>query len=80
MARLTRAQLADHHRVQWLADRDAAEAVPCPPKPRGCGVAAGQTCRNVHTGQPLTGPPAHLVRIRDAAAAARARRAATPAA
>lgn len=78
MARLTRAQLADHHRLQWLADRDAAEALPCPPKPRGCGAPPGQTCTNVHTGRPLAGQPAHLVRIRAATAAARARR--TPAA
>jgi hypothetical protein len=71
MARPTRDQLADHHRQEWLCERDTAETVPCPPRPKGCGVAAGQTCVSAVGGRPLQGPPAHGARIRLAAAHAR---------
>lgn len=66
---LTRAQLADHYRHEWLAERELAERVMCRPKPWGCGAPAGQTCTNLHTGRPLQGQPAHWCRIRAAAAA-----------
>lgn len=71
--RPTRAQLADEHTLDWLAERDAAETQPCPRPPRGCGVAAGQTCQNPYSRLPLRGPPAHPARILAAARAAAAR-------
>lgn len=49
-----------------LADRDAAEQVPCPPPPLGCSAVSGQTCRNLTTGEELAHQPAHAARIRAA--------------
>lgn len=64
---LTRAQLADHYRHEWLADRELAERVCCRPRGfGGCGADVGATCVNLHTGRLLQGQPAHLCRIRDA--------------
>ena len=75
--RLTRQQLADHWRHEWLAERELAERVICRPRGLGgCGAPVAVTCTNLHTGQPLKGPPAHLCRIRDASAAAARRPAA----
>lgn len=71
--RPTRAELADHYALDWLAEREAAETQPCPPAPRGCGVPAGRTCRSP-LGRPLLGPPAHPARIHAAARAAAAAR------
>ena len=66
--RMTRAQLADHQRYEWLAERELAERVICRPRGLGgCGAPIGVTCTNLHTGAPLQGQPAHLCRIRDAA-------------
>lgn len=39
-----------------------AEQVPCTED--GCGALVGETCRNVHTGDPLERLPAHAKRIR----------------
>ena len=72
-------QIRDHYRLEWLAERELAERVICRPRGvGGCGAPVGATCVNLHTGVPLQGPPAHLCRIRDAAAEAGA--AGTPAA
>jgi hypothetical protein len=48
------------------ADRDRAETVPCPDRPRGCAMPAGTTCRNLTTGEPLEHQPAHFARLRAA--------------
>jgi hypothetical protein len=60
--RLTRAQLADWYRLEWLAERELAETVDC----TDCPAVAGMTCVNRFSGRPLTGPPAHPARIRRA--------------
>ena len=79
--RPTREQLADHYRHTWLADRELAERVICRPHGLGgCGAPIGATCTNLHTGRPLEGQPAHLCRIRDAAATATAASSRRPAA
>lgn len=52
----------------WRHQRMTAETVPCTEP--GCGAFVGETCRNVHTGQPLEKLPAHAKRIRSAAEAA----------
>lgn len=58
--RPTRDELARHYRAEWLQERACAETQPC----QLCDQPPGETCRNVHTGEPLTGQPAHLVRLR----------------
>jgi hypothetical protein len=63
------AEVRHEHSIQWLLDRDDAEREPC----AECRAEVGGTCTNVHTGQPLTGQPAHVVRIVAAARSARAR-------
>lgn len=45
------------------ADRERAETVPCPDRPRGCGMPAGTMCRNLITGQPLEHLAAHAARL-----------------
>lgn len=45
----------------WRHDRLTAETVPCTEP--GCGAGVGQTCRNVHTGDPLEHQAAHARRI-----------------
>jgi hypothetical protein len=45
----------------WRHDRLTAETVPC--SEQGCGAFVGETCRNVHTGQPLEHQAAHAKRI-----------------
>lgn len=57
--RLTRADVDREHTLEWLMARDAAETGRCPT----CRAAPGITCRNVHTGRPVTGQPAHLARL-----------------
>lgn len=52
----------------WWDEREHAETVQCPPRPRGCGRPISQTCTN-RWGDELVNQPAHLVRIRLAAAA-----------
>ncbi len=47
---------------QMCDERRIAESVPC----RYCGAAAGQTCVNPITEEPLAKLPAHLARLRDA--------------
>jgi hypothetical protein len=52
------------HPSQYLLHRRArVEARPCPPAPRGCGQPAGETCRNLRTGEPLRWQAAHSVRL-----------------
>lgn len=46
-----------------MADRDQAETVACPDKPRGCGRPAGTSCRNLHSGELLEHLPAHAARL-----------------
>lgn len=45
----------------WRHDRMAAEKVAC--SEPGCGAGVGETCRNVHTGDPLGCQAAHARRI-----------------
>lgn len=52
-----------------LADRDQAEQVLCPPPPLGCSVPAGETCRNLTSGDELEHQPAHNARLRAAGVA-----------
>lgn len=52
----------------WRHDRVTAETVPCTES--GCGAPVGETCRNVHTGQPLEHQAAHAKRIEAGRAAA----------
>lgn len=52
----------------WRHDRLTAETVPCSEPGRGAFV--GDTCRNVHTGQPLEHQAAHAKRIAAGRAAA----------
>lgn len=49
--------------LQDQHDREIAETVPCPDKPRGCGRPAGTACRNLHTGELLERLPAHAARL-----------------
>lgn len=49
--------------LQDQTDRDQAETVACPDKPRGCGRPAGTACRNLSTGEPLEHLPAHAARL-----------------
>lgn len=53
--------------LDFLADRDKAETVPC----RECNAPAGETCTRPapHTGEPepLVNLPAHTCRIQDSA-------------
>lgn len=58
--RLSRADVAREHTLEWLMQRDDAERRPC----ETCRAAAGVTCANVHTGRPLTWQPAHDARLR----------------
>lgn len=44
----------------WHAQRAHAERVPCP----DCHAPAGRTCRRVHDGRELAGPPAHIARTK----------------
>lgn len=46
----------------WRHTRMTAERVPC----TECSALEGETCRNVHTGQPLEHQPAHAKRIKAA--------------
>ncbi|QJY46676.1 hypothetical protein [Pseudonocardia broussonetiae] len=46
-----------------VADREQAETVPCPDRPRGCGARPDEPCRNLHTGGPLQHLPAHAARL-----------------
>ena len=52
----------------WRHDRVTAETVPCTEP--GCHAGVGETCRNVHTGQPLEHQAAHAKRIEAGRAAA----------
>jgi hypothetical protein len=52
----------------WRHDRVTAETVPCTEP--DCGALVGETCRNVHTGQPLERQAAHAKRIEAGRAAA----------
>lgn len=47
--------------LDGLADREQAETVPCPLL--ACPAAAGETCRNLLTGEPLGHLPAHQARL-----------------
>ena len=53
----------------WHAQRAHAERVTCP----DCHAPAGRTCRRVHDGRELAGPPAHIARIKLADEAQHAR-------
>jgi hypothetical protein len=46
----------------WRHTRLTAETVPCV----DCDARVGETCRNVHTGDPLERLPAHAKRIKAA--------------
>lgn len=46
-------------------DREDAEIRSC----ETCSARPGQTCRNVHTGEPVTLWPAHLARLRTSSSA-----------
>lgn len=52
----------------WRHDRVTAETVPCAEP--GCHAGVGETCRNVHTGDPLEHQAAHAKRIEAGRAAA----------
>lgn len=52
--------------MDWWGDRELAQTVQCPPRPRGCGAPIGETCRNRH-GEELVNQPAHDARLRRAA-------------
>ncbi|MCF7550993.1 hypothetical protein [Pseudonocardia sp. WMMC193] len=71
--RPTRAELAAHYAREWLAERDAAQTVPCPT----CGVDVDETCQHLDGSGPLDRQPAHYRRIRAAADLAATRRTAT---
>lgn len=51
---------------ELMVDRDQAETVACPARPRGCGAAPGEPCINLQTGRPLEHLPAHDARLRAA--------------
>ncbi len=57
--RLTRADVAREHTLEWLMAREDAETRWCPT----CRTAPGVTCINVRTGGPLEGQPAHMSRL-----------------
>ena len=63
--RPTRDELVDRYRLEWLQERATAETMPC----EACSQPAGETCRNLATGEPLQRLPAHGARIRAYAAA-----------
>ncbi|GAA4845636.1 hypothetical protein GCM10023201_41220 [Actinomycetospora corticicola] len=54
--------------MDWHADRELANTVVCPPKPKGCNAPIGTTCRNFGTGQELENWPAHEARLKRAEA------------
>lgn len=57
--RLSRADVTREHTLDWLMQREDAETRIC----ETCHAAAGVTCRNVHTGQPITLWPGHIARL-----------------
>jgi hypothetical protein len=59
--RRTRSRTTD-----WHADREFANTVTCPPRPKGCAAPIGRTCRNTLTGDELVNQPAHEARMRRA--------------
>jgi hypothetical protein len=65
--RPTRDERSRLARAEWLQERATAETVACPT----CEAPPGETCRNVHTGSPLAGLPAHFTRLQCYAAAPR---------
>ena len=46
--------------LEWDNERAEAEKHPCPE----CEAGVGETCRNVHDGQPLERLPAHWRRLK----------------
>lgn len=59
MTRTSTTQLAEAARYEWLMERADAEEYRCPT----CRAAPAVTCRNIHTGRPLQGQPAHAARV-----------------
>lgn len=62
--RRNRSRTTDFH-----ADREFANTVQCPPRPKGCNAPIGKTCRNLGTGDELVNWPAHEARVKRAEAA-----------